>query len=290
MTDLYDVIIIGAGPGGHAAALDASHCGAKVAVIEKNQWGGTCTHKGCIPTKALLACSKKYHEMKNLKRLGIIAGDYTFDFSTIKKHQQQIVRLSALGVQKSLKDAGVEMITGEGEILSPDVVQYTAQNSNKENLKTRYIVVAWGSEPILLPGVKLSSRIMTSDGLLAMDTLPDSIVIVGGSIIGIEFATFLAELKVKVTLIELLDQILPLEDEEAANLLKQELSRLGVVIHTGTRLDSLEETATGVILKATAHSGPMELISAYALLSTGRRPRLQTEELSRAGFNMKKPA
>ncbi len=114
MSETYDLIIIGAGPGGHAAAEHAARWGARVAVIEKNQWGGTCTHRGCIPTKALLACSRQYMNLKKLKRLGISTGEARVDFAAIKRHQRQMVTLSAKGVEQSLEDAGVDMKAGEG--------------------------------------------------------------------------------------------------------------------------------------------------------------------------------
>ena len=112
--EIFDVIVIGAGPGGHAMAEQAAHDGAKVAIIEKSLWGGTCTHRGCIPTKALLACSKHYADLKKLKRMGINVGPSSFDFTAMKRHQQQMVKISALGVEKSLREAGVNLKSGEG--------------------------------------------------------------------------------------------------------------------------------------------------------------------------------
>ena len=115
----YDLIVIGAGPGGHAAAIEAAHLGRKVLIVEKSDWGGTCTHRGCIPTKALLACSRRYQEIKTWKRLGITPENTRFDFGAIKRHQNQMVKLSALGVRKSLQDLGVDCLEGEAAILVP---------------------------------------------------------------------------------------------------------------------------------------------------------------------------
>jgi dihydrolipoamide dehydrogenase len=282
--EIFDVIVIGAGPGGHAMAEQAAHDGAKVAIMEKSLWGGTCTHRGCIPTKALLACSKHYAALKKLKRMGINAGPSSFDFTAMKRHQQQMVKISALSVEKSLREAGVNLKSGEGKILSPREIQWTDTDGNQHVLQTQHLVIAWGSEPQLLPDIEPSEHILTSDGLLEVQMLPESIIIVGGSVIGVEFATFLAELGVKVMLIEMMEQILPLEDEDASSLLKQELTRLGVTIHTSATLQRIHETANSVQIVATRQGQDFHLTSAYALICTGRRPRLHVEELNRLGI------
>jgi dihydrolipoamide dehydrogenase len=284
MPETYDLVVIGAGPGGFTAAEHAARWGAKVAIIEKNGWGGTCTHRGCIPTKAILACSKSYADMKKLKRFGIESGYFSFNFSAIKHHQQQMVKISALGVQKTLNDAGVHMKSGKAKIISPQDVQCALTDGSISHLKTKNIIIAWGSVPLVLPGIQPSKRILTSDGLLELQTLPESIVIVGGSVIGIEFATFLAELGTKVQLLELAAQLLPYEDGEAADLLKQELSKLRVVIHTSTKVESLRENADGVCVRASHSDKMLEWKADYALICTGRKPYLISDELDRLGI------
>ena len=127
----YDLIVIGAGPGGHAAALEAAHLGRKVLIIEQKDWGGTCTHRGCIPTKALLACSRRYYELGNLKRLGITVQNSNFDLGAIKRHQNQMVKVSALGVRKSLQDLGVECVEGEATIVAPGRWPSPAQSAHQ---------------------------------------------------------------------------------------------------------------------------------------------------------------
>ena len=284
MSNTNDLIIVGAGPGGHAAAEQAARQGAKVAIVEKNQWGGTCTYRGCVPTKALLACSKQYMNIKKLKRLGISTGEVLVDYTAVKRHQQQMVTVSSLGVQKSLKDAGVNLIYGEGKITNPGEVLWISPQGNAQRLAADNIIVAWGSEPLLPPGINPSQRILTSDSFLALDTLPESVIIVGGSVIGVEFATFLAELGVKVTIVELLDQIIPCEDEEAAAFLMRELVRLGITIHTSARMETLKEVPEGVHLKAAQNTQILELTAEYALVCTGRKPVLLFDELNQCGI------
>ena len=284
MPDKYDLIVIGGGPGGLEAATLTAKAGKRVLIIEKTGWGGTCTHRGCIPTKALLTCSKYYADLKKLKRLGINLAPASFDFSAMKKHQQQIVKVAALGAQKMLEDAGVETKAGTGEIFSPEEVKFTDQSGNAQIISTGNIIVAWGSQPQILPGINLSKRILTSDGILNLDTIPASIVIVGGSFIGIEFATLFAELGVKVTLIELLERILPLEDEEASGFLKQELTRTGIAVHNSTGLTGLKETDNGVAIQAQKNSEQLEWNADYVLLCTGRKPQLYETELINCGI------
>ena len=284
MTDAFDVIVIGGGPGGHAMAEGAARRGARVAIVEQNLWGGTCTHRGCIPTKALLACSRQYAGFRKLKRLGIQAGQPAFDFSAIKRHQRQMVQISALGAEQSLRDAGVTLIRGAGTIRSPREIEWTDAGGNRHTLPTRHAVIARGSEPLLPPGLEPSRRVLTSDGFLDLDTLPDSVLIVGGSVIGVEFATLLAELGAQVTLIEMMEQILPAEDEEAAALLNRELARLGVTIHTSARLQTIHETDDQVRLAVSGRGRDLNLTASHALVCTGRKPRIDGEELDRLGI------
>jgi len=285
MSDKYDLVVIGGGPGGLAAAETAAAKQKRVLIIEKNGWGGTCTHRGCIPTKALLSCSKFYADLKKLKRVGVNIADVTVDFTAMKKHREQIVKIAALGAQKSLTDAQVEAKQGTGEILSPHEVLYTDSSGNGLPVATDNILIAWGSQPQVLTGIQTSERILTSDDILNINTLPASMIIVGGSFIGVEYATVFAELGVKIILIELLDSILPQEDEEAAGFLNQELSRLGVAIHTSTKLISLKESTGGVVMQVQKNGESMEMRAECALLCTGRKPLLHREQLNNLGID-----
>jgi len=285
MSQDFDMVVIGAGPGGHAAAEEAARLGARVAIIEKDKWGGTCTHLGCIPTKALLACSRRYAETGKLKRLGISINRTVFDFQAMTRHQAQIVRISALGEQKTLDEAGVARLEGEGRILHPGDVEVIAAKGSKERLKAKNVVIAWGSEPSAIPGIEMSHRIMNSNGFLALPELPTSVVIVGGGAIGVEFANFLAELGVRVAIVELLDQILPYEDKDAADFLSRELKKLGSEIYTSTRVISLDEKDGKAHLKGARGNESIDLRGECAIICTGRRPFLNREELDRVGIH-----
>ncbi len=313
--EIFDMIVIGGGPGGHAAAEEAARSGARVCIVERAQWGGTCTHRGCVPTKALLTCSRHFAELKKLNRLGITTGETGYDFNAIRRHRDQMVRIAALGVEKSLKDAGVEMKVGEGKIVSPGEVAWTDPVGQGEVLTARHIVIAWGSEPALpsflmtphlspslqpsapysqaaaittLPAVPAPqhtpARSLTSDTFLQLTTLPKNVVIIGGSVIGVEFATFLAELGVPVQIVEILPALLPYEEEEAAAMLLKELNRIGVKVLTATKVEVVREEPEGVCIIAGKDGQRMELTAEYALLCTGRRPRLDEESLINMGI------
>ena len=288
MSQSYDLVIIGGGPGGITAAEIAAANKKRVLIIEKDGLGGTCTHRGCIPTKALLTCSKYYADLKKLKRLGVNITGAAIDFPAMKKHQQQIVKVAALGAQKVLTNAKVEAKSGIGEILSSREVRFTDQAGISEIISAQNILIAWGSIPQMIPSISTSKNILTSDDILNVNTQPESIIIVGGSFIGVEYATVFAELGVKVTLVELLDRILPLEDEEAADLLNQELTRSGIAIHTSTKLVSLKDTINGVVMQAKKNGEQLEIHASCALLCTGRKPLLHTDQLDRLGINYEK--
>ena len=288
MAEKYDVVIIGGGPGGLAAAEIAAVNKKRVLIIEKDGWGGTCTHRGCIPTKALLTCSKFYADLKKLKRVGVNISAAAVDFSVMKKHQQQIVKVAALGAHKVLTDAQVETKLGTGEIISPREVRFTDQAGKSEIVSAQNIIIAWGSVPQMLPGINSSKSILTSDDILNINTLPESIIIVGGSFIGVEYATLFAELGVKVILIELLERILIYEDEEAVQFLHQELTSAGIALHTSTKLLSLKDTDNGVVMQAQKNAEQLEMRSSSALLCTGRKPLLHTEQLDKLGINYAK--
>jgi dihydrolipoamide dehydrogenase len=288
MSEKYDLVIIGGGPGGLAAAEIAAVNKKRVLIIEKDGWGGTCTHRGCIPTKALLTCSKFYADLKKLKRVGVNISAAAVDFSVMKKHQQQIVKVAALGAHKVLIDAKVETKSAMGEIISPKEVRYIDSSGESEIVSAQNIIIAWGSVPQMLPGINSSKSILTSDDILNINTLPESIIIVGGSFIGVEYATLFAELGVKVILIELLERILIYEDEEAAQFLHQELARLGVAIHMSTKLLSLKDTDNGVVMQVHKNGEQMEMRASCALLCTGRKPLLHTEQLDKLGINYAK--
>lgn len=274
-----DLLVIGSGPGGFQAALSAARSGASVALVERGGWGGTCTHRGCIPTKALLAASGRYDGLRNLRRLGIVETGATFDFPSIRKHMDQMIRISALGARKTLEEAGVELVEGEAFLKSPRTVEIVRHGGGRETAVARRVLIAWGGRSALPPGWSLSERVVTSSGFLARKELPEKVLVVGGGAIGLEFATFLAELGKDVSLVELLDQLLPGEDRDTAETLAGELGKKGVRFFTSTRVAPPEASAGEVRLRGTSPGGDIVLEGDLVLVATGRCPNLRPAEL-----------
>jgi len=279
--ETYDLIVIGAGPGGYRAAIDAARLGAHVAIVDKGSWGGTCTHWGCVPTKALLACSRKYAEIRKFRRMGISVSEAVLDFGIMKRHQQQMVRIAALGIRKTLETAGVRLREGKAVMLSPSEVEIIAASGTTDRLRARHILIAWGAESAMPSGIERSVRILDSTDFLALNRLPASVVIIGGGAIGVEFATFLAECGVGVTLVEVMEQLLPFEESDAAELLKTELQKTGTDVLTSARVTSLSDTDSGVRLKVCHRDAEKVVDADYALVCTGRKPFLRIGELDK---------
>ena len=237
----FDLIVVGGGPGGYEAALHAAKLGLRTALIEKDFVGGTCLNRGCIPTKALLHASSVYEEAKNGAALGISC-EPAIDLSAVYAYKQQVVEKLRGGVEGLLKSAKVAVIKGLGTLTAPHTVAvgdaaYTAEN----------ILLATGSVPARppIPGLDLPG-VLTSDELLSGVKPFQSIVIIGGGVIGMEFATFFNDLGVDVTVVEGLDRLLPLLDKELGQNLAMIMKKRGVKIATGAMVKSVTKTENGL--------------------------------------------
>ena len=267
----YQLIVIGAGPGGYEAALAASKLGLRTAVIEKRELGGTCLNRGCIPTKALLHASETYRQALSSDTLGIHATDVSLDIQQLYQYKDQTVEKLRNGVQTLLKAAKVDVIQGRAKINNdrsvsvegPGAGTYTADN----------IMIATGSEPSRPPIPGLDNEgVLTSDELLEkLDKLPESIVIIGGGVIGVEFATFFNDLGCEVTVIEALDRLLPNMDRELGQGLAVQLKKRGVNVFTSSKVSSVsraERMTVNFTQKEKENTAEGEIV----LCAIGRRP------------------
>ena len=262
----FDLIVVGGGPGGYEAALHAAKLGLRTALIEKDFVGGTCLNRGCIPTKALLHASSVYEEAKNGAALGISC-EPAIDLSAVYAYKQQIVEKLRGGVEGLLKSAKVAVIKGLGTLTAPHTVAvgdaaYTAEN-----------ILATGSVPARppIPGLDLPG-VLTSDELLAGVEPFKSIVIIGGGVIGMEFATFFNDLGVEVTVVEGLDRLLPLLDKELGQNLSMIMKKRGVKIFTGAMVKSVTKTETGLSVNFESKGAPANAEAEVVLCAIGRRP------------------
>lgn len=231
----FDIAVLGGGPGGYVAAICAAKLGKSVALVEKRELGGTCLNRGCIPTKALLHSADLYHEMKEAASFGILVDGLTFDYEKITQRKESVVKKLRMGVAGLMKGNHITVFPTEGTLVDAHTLKV-----GDETLTTGSIILAMGSFPAALPISGIDSA-KNSDDVLAMRELPKSTVIIGGGVIGIEFATLLSSLDVKVTIVEMAPQILPGTDEEIAASMRKILNKKGVTIHTGAKVLAVED-------------------------------------------------
>ncbi|MBY0122045.1 dihydrolipoyl dehydrogenase [Bacillus sp. S/N-304-OC-R1] len=289
MTKEYDVVIIGGGTGGYVAAIRASQLGLKAAVVEKGKLGGTCLHAGCIPSKALLRSAEVYATAKNAAVYGVIAPDVGLDFSKVQERKAEITDRLFKGVQHLMKKGKIDVYEGKGRILESRNILVELNNGEGDiTLVPKNIIIATGSRPRTLPGLVADGRyVMTSDEALQMEELPKSIIIVGGGVIGIEWASMLADFGLEVTVIEFANRIIPTEDLDISKEVQRLMKKKGIKIVTGAKvLPNTLEKGDGVTIKA-EHKGEEKTFSADKLLvSVGRLPNIETISLENTGIDV----
>ncbi len=268
----YDLIVIGAGPGGYEAALHAAKLGLKTAVVEKRDVGGTCLNRGCIPTKALLHASGVYEEAKSGPALGVAAENLSYDLSAMFAYKQQVVEKLRAGVEGLFKSAKVTLLRGAGTLTGPNTVQVVGENEGVYTAQN--ILLATGSVPARppIPGLDLPG-VMTSDELLNGEGGAfSSLVIIGGGVIGMEFATFYSDLGVSVTVVEGLDRLLPNMDRELGQNLAMIMKKRGVQIFTGAMVKNLEATDAGLQVNFETRGQLQSVTGEKVLCAIGRSP------------------
>jgi dihydrolipoamide dehydrogenase len=241
MADLaeYDLIVIGGGPAGYAGAIRAGRLGKKVACIELERAGGTCLNWGCIPTKALLKSAELYQTMKKAEVYGLSASDVGFDFPKVMERSRSVAGQMAKGVEFLFRKNKVEYYVGSGTVNAPGMVSITQGEHKGKFFRTKNIMIATGCKMRRIPGLEIDGvRTMTSREALATKTFPKSIVIVGAGAIGVEFAYFFNAFGSKVTLVEMLPQILPVEDDDVSKVLHRAFERQGITLHVGTKCEN----------------------------------------------------
>ncbi len=280
---MYDAVVIGAGPGGYVAAVKLAQHGKRVAVVEKSFVGGTCTNWGCIPTKALLTSA---HLLRNIiekgAELGVLAENVSFDFSKMKNHMNKVVMASRKGIEYLFKKNKIELINGEAIVESPNSVKV-----QDRKIEAKHLVIATGSVPTLFPPFNEIVGIWTSDDVFRMERLPESVLIVGGGVIGVELATFFSSLNVKVIIVELLDHILPNEDADAAQLVAKTLKRRGVEIYESSKVTSVQPIENGYRSIIETKEGQLEKTTEKVVVAVGRRPKIG-EDLKAVGLAIEK--
>ncbi len=275
----YELIIIGAGPGGYEMAAEAAACGLNVAIVERDLVGGTCLNRGCIPTKALCRNAEVVNLMRDAARWGVNCGDITVDYSVAHARKDEVVKQLRDGVQMLLSQPGITLIEGEAHFTGPHTIMVGDQEHTGKS-----IVIATGSAPRGLP-IEGADLAMTSDDVLAMSDLPKSMCIVGGGVIGMEFAAIFSSFGVEVTVVEFCKEILPPFDKDIAKRLKQVLSKRGIKVITQAAVKSLAKGDDGITVTYDLKGKEQSLVAERVLMSVGRQPVLPAG-LDAAGINV----
>jgi len=280
-----DVAIVGAGPGGYVAAIRAAQLGLRVILIEKDELGGTCLNKGCIPTKAMLASTHLFSALRRGEEFGISVGEVKADVARMVQRKDRVVSTLVKGVEYLLKSNQVEVIKGTAHLGAVGLVEVKDEEGSLRTVEAEKVILATGSLPALIPGVTVDGqRIMTSDEALNLQELPEEILIVGASVVGVEFATIFNQLGSKVTLVEMLPRIVMTEDDEIADLLAKHLKRNGVDLLVGYRVDKVSPPGNGPIaISVSSRDEVRELKADTVLIAIGRKPNTTGLNLEAVG-------
>ncbi len=261
----YDIVVLGGGSGGYACALRAAELGKRVALIEKDKVGGTCLHKGCIPTKALLHSAEIADQARESEAFGVKSSFEGIDIAGVQAYKDKVVDRLWKGLQSTIASRKIDTIEGDGRLVSPTQVQV-----GDTVYEAEHIVLATGSVPRSLPGLDIDGeRVISSDDALRYGRVPGSVIILGGGVIGVEFASVWRSFGAEVTIVEMMPQLLPLEDESSAKLLQRAFRRRGIAFELGARFESVKHTDGGVTITL---AGGKTLDAELLLVAVGRGP------------------
>lgn len=294
------IVILGGGPGGYVAAIRAAQLGAEVTLIENKYLGGTCLNVGCIPTKVLLHTADLIGVLENdAKELGINILGYETDWRKLQQRKTKIIKKLVGGINGLLKNNTITKIMGTGTFLNDHQIKVFYENGNDNSDSTKestvldfdFVIIATGSKPVIppIPGIGLPA-VITSETALSLESVPESLCIIGGGVIGCEFASIYTAFGCKVTIIEMLPDIIANMDKEIVKPLKEKLIKEGVEIFTNTKVESIQETTDGVSVKTSSKSGERIVSAQKVLLSVGRKPEIEALGLEKIGIETERGA
>jgi dihydrolipoamide dehydrogenase len=288
----YDVVVIGSGPGGYVCAVRAGQLGLRTALIEKDATlGGTCLNVGCIPTKALLHTADLLSELQHARDFGIVAGEAPrLDMPALHAYRNRVVQKNLKGVEFLMRKNKVDVVRGFGKLAGPGKVIVSGEGSSSRTITARHVVLACGSAPRTLKGFEFDRKqVITSDEALTLERVPESLVVLGAGAVGVEFASIYARFGSKVTLIELLPHVLPLEDEEISIELEKAFRKQGIQVMTGTRAERVEKSGKELVVHVRDAANQAKTIPcAVLLVAVGRGPVTPGVGLEETGVTLEK--
>ncbi len=287
MAEKYEIVVLGGGPGGYVAAIRARQLGFRTAVIEKDKMGGVCLNWGCIPTKSLLKNAEVYDLMKNkASDFGISVEGLSFDFEKIIKRSRNVSTKITRGVDYLMKKNNITRIKGFGKIASSNEIQVVDSEGNvTETVGFDNLIIATGARPKTIPAIPVDhENIITSKEAMTLEKLPESLIVIGAGAIGIEFAYFYSVLGTKVTIVEMLDNILPIEDSEVSKVLESSFKKRGIEIYTGSAVESAELGKSGVKVKISKDGKSIDLEAEKVLNAIGVSGNIENIGLEELGI------
>ena len=287
--EIYDVIVIGSGPGGYVAAIRSAQLGNRTALIEKYPTlGGTCLNVGCIPSKALLDSSEHYHQAKEqFSTHGIGIGSLSLDFPQMISRKGEVVNQTTAGIDFLMKKNNIDVHHGIGSFVDDHTISVTPSKSDSYNLEAKNIIIATGSKPSTLPFIEIDKkRVITSTEALSLAKLPKSLIVIGGGVIGLELGSVYARLGTEVTVIEYMDALIPTMDRTLGKELLRSLKKIGMKFHLKTGVKEVKAAGRSVTIKADNKKGDeMTLKAEYCLVSVGRKPFTDGLNLEAVGIS-----
>ena len=285
----YDLIVLGSGPGGYPAAIRASQFGFKVAIIEKESLGGVCLNWGCIPTKALLKSAQVYEYAKHASAYGINVSGAQHDFGAVIQRSRGVADKMSKGIQFLMKKNKIDVIMGFGKLIAKGKIEVTAQDGTKQTVEAKHIIIATGSRGRQLPNLPVDGeKVIGYREAMSLPTQPKSMIVVGSGAIGVEFAYFYNSMGTKVTIVEFLPRIVPVEDEEVSKELEKQYKRQGITIMTNATVESVEASGNGVKAKVKTESGEQILEADIVLSAVGIAANIENIGLEELGIKTEK--
>ncbi|MYD10787.1 MAG: dihydrolipoyl dehydrogenase [Chloroflexi bacterium] len=284
MASSYDVVVLGAGPGGYVSAIRAAQLGLSTAIVEKKYWGGVCLNVGCIPSKALLRNAELANILQHQADTFGISGDFSFDYGKAYKRSRRVSNGLTKGVQFLMRKNKIKTFEGWASIEDANSLSVALNTGGSETIHFKNLIIATGASTRLIPGTTLSERVVTYEEQIMEDKLPASVIIAGAGAIGVEFAYIMRNYGVDVTMVEFLDRILPLEDPEVSAELAKEFKKLGIKVLTGARVDGIDDQGDGVAVKVIRADGAQDTLQAERVLQAiGFQPRVDGYGLEKIG-------
>lgn len=286
MNKKFDLVVIGSGPGGYPAAIRAAQRGKKVALVEAKEIGGTCLNRGCIPSKALIAGAEMLESIRHAENFGIKVESVSIDYAALVERKDKIVAKIRKSLEGLIRSNGVEIISGFAKFISDKKLEITGKDSF--TIEADQIIIASGSEPRNIPAFPFDGKkILDSTDILNLKQLPKKLIIVGGGVIGCEFASLFQLLGVEITILEMLPSILPMECSSVSSHLTKAFEKRGIKIQTGVKVEEIKATATGVkVFLGSKESDEADM----ALIAVGRQMNLDSLHLTKAGVKLNTPA